>query len=329
VKIDGGGGNSAIAGDNPDPVKYLNENHIPVTPETLQCLKETAAVQKETPKLPSHPRGHLIVGPIYIEGAEPGDMLEVRILDVSPRITFGTTGSTPGHGGLTLGSAAPATSGAPSTTSGGMLRPAGHITVLDLKRNVGIFEPGIEVPLKPFMGVMATCPPDSEGPDRGSNEPGTFGGNLDCMELGAGATLYLPVYQKGALYYTGDSHAAQGDGEVTGSAIETADSTTLQFIVHKGVTIKMPRAETATHFMAFGLNKDLNLAMKQAIEETMAFLGERRGMDKLKAYALSSIAVDYHVTQVVDVTLGIHGMIPKRVFVDEAIPYWYRPAAVN
>jgi len=332
VKINGGGGGQAMRGDNPDPVKWLADNNIPSTPETLVCLQETARVQKETPKLPGRPGGHLLVGPIAIEGAEPGDMLEVRILDVSPRITFGNTGDTPGHGALTLGSAtpaAPAGAGAGGvrggTGPGGVLRPFGKITILDLKRNVGIFDKGIEVPLKPFMGVMATCPPDSEGPDRGSTEPGTFGGNLDCAELGAGATLYLPIYQKGALFYTGDSHAGQGDGEVTGTAIETADACTLQFILHKGVTLKMPRAETPTHFITFGLDKDLNLAMRQAVVETIDFLKEHRGLDQLKAYALSSIAVDFHVTQVVDVTLGVHGMIPKRVFVDEAIPYWYRP----
>jgi len=332
VKIDGGGGGAAVRGDNPDPVKWLADNNIPSTPETLVCLNETALVQKETPKLPGKPGGHLLVGPVFIEEAEPGDMLEVRILDVTPRITFGSTGSTPGHGGLTLGSETPPEPRTPEssrgTTPGAVMRPAGNITVLDLKRNVGIFAKGIEVPLKPFMGVMATCPPDSEGPDRGSTEPGTFGGNLDCAELGAGSTLYLPVYQKGALFYTGDSHAGQGDGEVTGTAIETADACTLQFIVHKGATLKMPRAETPTDFIAFGLDKDLNKAMRQAIVETMDFLKERRGLDPLKAYALASIAVNYHVTQVVDVTLGVHGMIPKRVFVDEAFPYWYRPAGL-
>lgn len=328
VKIDGGGGGGAVRGDNPDPRKWLEENNIPVTAEAITCLLETAKVMKDTPRLPGKSGGHLLVGPIYVQDAEPGDMLEVRILDVTPRLTFGNTGNTPGHGGLTLGSAtpeAPRPSAPPAAGAGGVVRPFGKITVLDTKRNVGIFEKGIEVPLKPFMGVMATCPPDSEGPDRGSTEPGTFGGNLDCAELGAGATLYLPVYQRGALFYTGDSHAGQGDGEVTGTAIETADCCTLQFIVHKKVALKMPRAETATHFIAFGLDHDLNKAMKQAIVETIDFLKEKENLDMLKAYALSSVAVNYRVTQVVDVTLGIHAMIPKRVFVDESFPYWYRP----
>ncbi len=135
----------------------------------------------------------------------------------------------------------------------------------------------------------------------------------------------MPVFQKGGLFYTGDSHAGQGDGEVTGSAIETADTCTLQFILHKGKTLKMPRAETPAHYIQFGLNPDLNLAMKQAIEESIIFLKETRGMDILESYPLCSIAVSYRVTQVVDRTLGVHGMMPKRIFTNESDSYWYRP----
>jgi acetamidase/formamidase len=171
---------------------------------------------------------------------------------------------------------------------------------------------------------MATCPPDEEGPNRRSTKPGTFGGNLDCKELVAGSTLYLPIYQKGALFYTGDSHAAQGDGEVTGTAIETADTVTLQFVLHKGKTLKMPRAETPTDYIVFGLDADLNKAMRQAVEEAVAFLEEKQGYDIFKAYSLSSIAVNFRVTQVVDQTLGIHGMIPKKIFVNDHDNYWYR-----
>jgi acetamidase/formamidase len=324
VKIDGGGGGGAVRGDNPDPAKWLADNNILSTPGTLAALQETARVQKETPKLPGPSNGgHLLVGPVYIEDAEPGDMLEIRILDVTPRITFGTTGGAPGRGAMALGMAEAAPAPAASR---GVPRPFGKTTVLDINRNAGIFEKGIEVPLKPFMGVMAVCPPDSEGPNRGSRAPGAFGGNLDCSELCAGSTLYLPVFQKGALFYTGDSHAGQGDGEVTGTAIETADTCTLQFILHKGKTIAMPRAETPANYIVFGLDPDLNKAMRQAVMETVGFLQEKRGLDVFKAYALSSIAVNYRVTQVVDATLGVHAMIPKRVFVDEADQYWYRPA---
>ena len=328
VSIDGGGGvrygrpapgpgtppSPAPAGAGAAPSAadvdaWLKENDIPVTVATCPALAETLLVLKDAPRAPGIRNGHLLNGPIYVEGAEPGDMLEIRILDVTPRIPYGTVGGRPGSGGL------------PELTP----RPFTHVVHLDLKRNAGVFDDQVIVPLAPFMGVMATCPPDSEGPYRSSNPPGAFGGNLDCKYLTAGSTLYLPVFQPGALFYTGDSHAAQGDGEVTVNAIETADTCTLQFIVHKGKTLKMPRAETPTHYLTFGLDPDLNKAMHQAILETIDFLKEKQGYDFFSAYALTSIAVDFHVTQVVDGTLGIHGMIPKRIFVHDANPYWYRP----
>jgi acetamidase/formamidase len=172
------------------------------------------------------------------------------------------------------------------------------------------------------MGVMALQPADSEKPVRRSSAPGAFGGNLDLKELSTGSTLYLPVFQTGGLFYTGDSHGAQGDGEVTVSAVETANSCTLQFILHKGKTLKGPRAENATHFIAIGLDPDLNKAMRNAITETIDYLGEINGYDFFKAFTLSSIGVDFHVTQVVDGTLGIHSMIPKAIFKQKKFEYW-------
>jgi acetamidase/formamidase len=360
VKIEGGGGIGGGMGRGgravgaPAPTseeeaaartKFYADNNIALTADNPIVL-EIARAQKESPnKLPPPPGappgtgvgGHFIIGPVYVEDAEPGDSLEVRILDVTPRVPFGSTGSSPGRGGLALGTAigvVPTPAGSPTDTPAPVATPAiatmdaprasSKITILDLKRNAGVFSKDIEVPLGPFMGVMATCPPDSEGPNRRSTKPGTFGGNLDCKELVAGSTLYLPVYQKGALFYTGDSHAAQGDGEVTGTAIETADACTLQFILHKGKMLKMPRAETPTDYIVFGLDADLNKAMRQAVEEAVNFLEEKQGFDIFQAYSLSSIAVNFRVTQVVDQTLGIHGMIPKRIFVNDRDSYWYR-----
>ncbi|HEY8995412.1 MAG TPA: acetamidase/formamidase family protein [Lacunisphaera sp.] len=315
VRIDGGGG--ARWGDK-DPDTWLKENDIPLTIATSPALAETILVQKETPnRLPPPPGaapgarggGHMLNGPIYIEGAEPDDMLEVRILSVTPRIPYGSVSGNPGSGAL------------PDLSP----RPFTKIVKLDLKRNAGIFDDSVEVPLGPFMGVMATCPPDSEGPERRSGPPGVFGGNLDCKELVAGSTLYLPVFQKGALFYTGDSHAAQGDGEITVNAIETANTCTLQFILHKGKKLTAPRAETPTHYMAFGLDPDLDKAMRMAMIETIDFLKEKQGYDFHHAYTLASIAVDFRVTQVVDKTLGIHSMIPKKLFIKDGNPYWFRP----
>jgi acetamidase/formamidase len=329
VKIDGGGGGGATrTADGADPDKWLKENNIDLTVAASPALQETIRVLKETPRAPGIAGGHILVGPIYIEDAEPGDSLEVRILDVTPRIPYGNTGGAPGRGGLALGTLkapTPATPPAPGAAPAGAPRPFSKVTHLDLARNAGIFDENIVIPLAPFMGVMATCPPDSEGPYRSSSPPGNFGGNLDCKELVTGTTLYLPIFQKGALFYTGDSHAGQGDGEVTGTAIETANTCTLQFILHKGKKLAMPRAETPTDYMTFGLDPDLNKAMYQAITETVEFLKEKQGFDFLQAYTLSSEAVNYRVTQVVDKTLGIHAMIPKNIFIKDANTYWYHP----
>jgi acetamidase/formamidase len=340
VRIDGGGGAGGGGGrgapEPADPVattnKFLKDNNIDLTVEQSPALQETLRVRKETVRMPGVAGGHMLVGPIYVEDAEPGDSLEVRILDVTPRIPFGTTGGSPGRGGLALGTAIglttpPAGAAAPAADGprpADAPRPFSKITHLDLKRNAGIFDKNVEVPLAPFMGVMATCPADAEGPNRSSTAPGAFGGNLDCKELVAGSTLYLPIFQKGALFYTGDSHAVQGDGEVTGTAIETADVCTLQFILHKGQKLAMPRAETPTDYIVFGLDPDLNKAMRQAVEEAVNFLKEKQGYDVFQAYSLSSIAVNFRVTQVVDQTLGVHGMIPKKLFVNDPDKYWYR-----
>ncbi len=324
VRLEVGGGSRW--GDK-DPNTWLKENNIPGTVETIPALAATIKVAKETtnrlpppPPAPGTPPpppgtaprgggGHQLIGPVYIEDAEPGDTLEVRILDVTPSIPYGSVSANPGSGAL------------PDLSP----RPFTKIVPLDLKRNAGIFDDGVEVPLGPFNGVMATCPADSEGPDRRSGPPGVFGGNLDCKELVAGATLYLPVFQKGALYYTGDCHAAQGDGEITVNAIETANTSTLQFILHKGKKLSAPRAENATHYISFGLDPDLDKAMRMAMIEAVDFLKEKQGYDFHHAYALASIAVDFRVTQVVDKTLGIHAMIPKKLFVKDGNPYWYRP----
>ncbi len=325
VRIDGGGGSRW----RDDPNAWLKENNIPATVETNAAIAETVKVLKDTPHrlppapsttptpppapgtpgLPAATGGHILVGPIYIEGAEPGDSIEVRILEVVPRIPYGTVGANPGRGAL------------PDMVP----RPWLRVVMLDLARNAGVFDAKTEVPLAPFNGVMGTCPPDSDGANVRSGPPGKFGGNLDCKELTAGATLFLPVFQKGALFYTGDCHAAQGDGEITINAVETANTAVFKFILHKGKKLAAPRAENATHYITFGLDPDLDKAMRMAMTETVDFLKEKRGYDFFEAYALSSIGVDFRVTQVVDGTLGIHAMIPKRLFKDEVNNYWFRP----
>src|SRR4051812_24840423 len=310
VRIDGGGAAEWGREGGEDAANaWLKQNNIPGTSETIPALREIIATLKDSPRMPGVPGGHFIVGPIYVEGAEPGDSLEVRILDVTPRLPYGAHGVRPG------GSALPDL----------VPRPFNHVYLLDLKRNTAVFDKNIEVPMRPFNGVNATCPPDSEGPYRLSGPPGAFGGNLDWKDAVAGSTLYLPIFQKGALFYTGDCPAAQGDGEVAGNAIGTANTVIYQFILHKGVTLKGPRAENATHYIIYGLDPDLDVAMKNAMLATMDFLKEKKGYDFFHAYTLSSAGIDFRVTQVVDKTVGIHAMIPKKLFVHEPDTYWYRP----
>lgn len=312
VKFETGGGNRW---GEKTPQQWLQENSIELSAEDERAIGEIDRVVKETTRYANIQNGHLLVGPVAIEGAMPGDSIEIRILSVVPRIPYGTVGMRPGAGGI------------PDAVP----QPFSKVVKLDRKRNVGLFEPGIEVPLGPFMGVMGTLPPLTEGANRRSGPPGLFGGNLDCKELVAGTTLYLPVFHPGALFYTGDSHAAQGDGEVTVNAIETANTAILKFILHKGRTLKAPRAETPTHYIAFGLDPDLDNAMQMAIHETNAWLGELRGLDFYNAFALSSIAIDFRVTQVVDGTKGIHSMIPKSLLFPKKLPapYWYSGAAAK
>ena len=205
-----------------------------------------------------------------------------------------------------------------AVTSGDIVpRAWSTIVQIDVGRNAGVFDEDVEVPQAPFMGVMGTCPPDREGPLRRSGPPGRFGGNLDSKELVAGSTLYLPVFQEGGLFYTGDSHAGQGDGEITINAIETANVCTLPFILHKGKTLSAPRAETPTHYIVHGLDPDLDAAMRMAMMQTLEFLEEKQGYDFFRDHTLSSI--------VVDDTKGIHGMIPPKIFVNDPNRYWYRP----
>jgi acetamidase/formamidase len=307
VKIDTGGG-AGWRNPEMDPAEWLKKNNVPTTIDN-PALQETLAVLDKATRYADIKTGHLLIGPIAVEGAMPGDSLEVRILSVVPRIPYGTTGSAPGRGLKQLDGP----------------KPPAHVTILDLKRNVGIFESGVEVPLAPFMGVMALQPPEEDGSNHSSTPPGRYAGNLDCRWLVAGATLYMPVFAPGGRFFTGDAHAAQGDGEITGTAIETANTVTLKFILHKGKTLKMPRAETPTHYIAFGLDPNLENAMQQAVDETVETIDELMGWDQSRSLPLASIGVDYHVTQIVDQTKGIHAMIPKNLFKTLKNTYWYKP----
>jgi len=244
------------------------------------------------------PGGHILTGPIYIDGAEPGDVLEVRIRSIRPAIPYAYNFFGPRSGFM------------PENYPYSRTK----VIPLDQRRGVAKFADGIEIPLRPFFGSMGVAPPESAG-RWNSAPPWIHAGNLDNKELVAGTTLFIPVHVKGALFQAGDGHAAQGDGEVDFTAIETSLIGTLQFIVRNDMTLQWPRAETPTHFITMGSDEDLTVAMKIAVRETIDFLSAAKGLTKDDAYMLASVAADFRVTQVVDGKKGVHAMIPKSIFV--------------
>jgi acetamidase/formamidase len=171
---------------------------------------------------------------------------------------------------------------------------------------------GLKLPLSPFFGQLAVAPPAHAG-RQGSREPREFGGNIDCKELTAGSIIYLPVFAPGALFSTGDGHALQGDGEVCGTAIETALSGRFEFTVRKNLAYRLPRAETASHYLTFGFDADLDVAAKQALRELIDWVVVLAGIAPGEAYALCSIVADLRVTQTVNGIKGVHAMMAKSV----------------
>ncbi len=244
------------------------------------------------------PGGHILTGPIFIEGAEPGDTLEVRIETVKLALPYSYNAFGPRSGAI------------PEDFPRSKMR----IIPLDRDAMTARFAEGVEVPLRPFFGSMGVAPPEALG-RVSSAPPGIHAGNLDNKDLVAGTTLFIPVHVPGALFQVGDGHAAQGDGEVDITALETSLTGTLRFFVRKDAHLNWPRAETPTHFIAMGLDKDLDEAMKIAVREAVDLIASRKKLDRDDAYMLCSVAVDFRVTQVVDGTKGIHAMIPKSVFV--------------
>ncbi len=176
------------------------------------------------------------------------------------------------------------------------------------------FFPGIVIPLKPFFGSMGVAPPPELG-RVSSNPPSRFAGNMDNRELTAGATLYIPVFVPGALFAVGDGHAAQGDGEVDQTAIETSLRGRLQLTVRKNERLNWPRAETATDYISMGADPDLAVATRIAVQEMVDFLARTRGLTTHQAYQLVSVAGHVAVTQLVDKpTMGVHVKLPKSIF---------------
>lgn len=244
---------------------------------------------------------HSLTGPIYINGAEPGDVLEVSILRLAP-YSYGVHYIVPGAMGA------------------GTLPeefPEGLARTFEWNQDGGevLFQPGVRLPLRPFLGVMAVAP--ATPGEVSSVPPGSHGGNMDLKELTEGATIYLPVFVHGALFSVGDVHALQGDGEVSGTTLETAaKEARLRFVVRKDLRMERPMAETSTHWITMGFHPDLDEAAKIALRDAIQWLVLNKGLSRLDAYSLCCMAVDFRVTQLVDRNKGIHAMIPKGIFKD-------------
>jgi len=244
------------------------------------------------------PGGHILNGPVYVEEAEPGDTLEIRIQKIELAIPYAYNGFGPNRGFL------------PEDFPYRKIK----IIPLDKERMVATFAPGIEIPLHPFFGSMGVAPPESFG-RIDSAPPGVHAGNMDNKELVAGTTLYLPVHARGALFEVGDGHAGQGNGEVDITAMETSLVGTLQFIVHKGTNQKYPRAETPTHYISMGFHQELYEATRMAVREMIDFLMAEKHLSHDDAYMLTSVAGDVDITELVDGNKGVHVMMPKALFV--------------
>jgi acetamidase/formamidase len=242
------------------------------------------------------PGGHILTGPVAIAEAEPGDVLEVRIQKIDIDVPFACNSFGAGRGFL------------PNDFPYSRLK----IIPLDREHMLGKFAPGINLPLHPFFGSMGVAPPSTGRLNSGP--PWMHAGNMDNKELVAGTILFIPVFAKGALFEVGDGHAGQGNGEVDITALETLLTGTFTFIVHKGERMLWPRAETPTSYISMGFDEDLKTATEMAVRNMIDFLVKEKHLSREDAYALTSVAVDVDITQLVDGKVGVHAMCPKNIF---------------
>src|SRR5438874_3969507 len=291
-------------------VETMMHSHGKVRPGIT--MDEIVALRK------ANPGGgpHSVTGPIYVNGAEPGDVMEIRILKIVPK-PFGITFNLPGKDFPTIGALAPE-------------MPEGFIKFfnIDVAKNRAEFKPGIMIELQPFPGTLAVgIDPEDPSPRKGGSKdplapvstlrPWKNGSNMDINELQAGSKLFVPVFIKGGLIWMGDSHCRQGNGEVSLTALECSyKEIVIQPVVRKDMKLEWPRLETRTHWITTGFDEDLNKAMVNATREAVNFLAEQKTVpvSRAEAYLLASVVGDCRVSQVVDIRKGVHCMIPKNIF---------------
>ncbi len=326
-----------------DPVAYFAEHGVHRR-EVLEDAAAIAAGYSRTPRDFDVDGPHIVTGPVFVEGAEPGDVLKIETLEATPRVPYGVVSSRHGKGalartaagapaGITLDEVMP-----PVGTDGrgsGIPTEYGNVSVFAQVRGdhatMGSGRGRVRFPLKTFFGMMGVAYAETTGltsPEANSIPPTLGGGNLDISHLGAGSTFYLPVNAEGALFYVGDPHMAMGDGEVALTAMEGSLRGTFRLTVCKpgsgdapSVAYSYPFAETRDAWIPIGLSdpdgavggqlSDLDVAMRRAVVNALDFLEHDHGLDRAVAYAYLSAAADFAVSQVVDRTVGVHGLIRK------------------
>ena len=290
-----------ILADQGDTVAFLTGQGI----KEEDILPDQLAVKANVEK--TGPGPHVITGPIYIKDAEPGDVLEIKTIDIAYRVPYGVISNRHSKGAL------------PGEFPVNDADIYTKVIPVDMAKDIGVFrpsngQPDLGIPLKPFMGIMGVVPANTEDAVN-SIPPGAYGGNIDIKRLGIGSSLYLPVQVPGALFYSGDPHCAQGNGEVALTAIECSLTPTFELVLHKEMTLEQPMGETEDAWLAVGLDEDLDEAMKASVRESLRIVNNEYGLTEQDALLFGSAAIDFEVSQVVDIVKGIHGVIPKQLFV--------------
>ena len=347
VSIDAVSHEGILEDQGRNPVEYFGAHGV-AEADVLDDAVAIASEYRRTPRDFDKDGPHVVTGPVFVEGAEPGDVVKIEVLEAIPRVPYGVVSSRHGKGalarasdgsppaGITLAEVMP-----PTATDGRAtkdpLRYGNVSTFTAVEDGHGVMTYGdarVRFPLRPFMGMMGVAfSQDTELTAATANSipPTVGGGNIDIRLLGPGSTFYLPVFAEGALFYVGDPHMGMGDGEVALTAMEGSLRGTYRLTVCKpgsgdapSVSYRYPFAETADAWVPIGLSdpdgsvggqgSDLDVAMRRAVVNALDFLETDRGMDRATAYAYLSAAADFSVSQVVDRTVGVHGQVYKAHF---------------